>query len=444
MSKPFLPHSYQRYSIQRMLEQPSIGLLLDTGLGKTVITLAALEELLYNRFEVNKPLVVAPKRVAEYQWSEEARKWQETEYLTISKIMGNRRERIWAAKRKADLYVTNVDVLVWLVEYYGAKFPFDMVILDESSLFKNPKSARFRALKKVRPLIHRLVELTATPAPNGLKDLWAQIYLLDQGERLGKTEEEYRARFFEGKDNPKTEEIYRAISDIVVSLRAEDWLELPPRIDRVVNVHLPKEAMDKYEQFERDLLLPCDKSEIAATDARSLMTKLLQFANGAVYDKQRKVQALHDAKLNALEDLVEAANGNPVLVFFSFQHDRDRIMKRFPQARVIDNNQDIEDWNKGLMPIGLLHPASGGHGLNLQQGGSIVVWYSMTWNLEHYIQGNGRIYRQGQQNTVIVHHLIARGTIDEDVMQVLSDKNADQNDLLEAVKARIRRVRKNP
>lgn len=408
---------------------------------------------MYNRFSVKKPLVIAPKRVAEQQWRAEADKWDHTEYMTISHVLGNEKQRIRALQQKADIYVTSRDSIVWLSKYLGNKWDFDMVIIDELSSFKSSKSQRFRALRKVRPLIKRVIGLTGTPAPNGLIDLWAQIYLLDQGERLGRTVTSYRERFFiPGRRNrmivynwnPKDgahEDIYEAVKDIVVSLKSEDWLELPEQIDRFVPVHMPDKAWDQYLQLERDLLLPCKEADIVAGTAAVLGNKLLQMANGAVYDEKHQVQEIHQAKLDALEDLIEAANGKSVLVFYAYEHDRDRILARFKGSRVLQSPQEIEDWNQGKIPVLLAHPASAGHGLNLQEGGSTIVWFSLTYNLEHYLQGNARLHRQGQKNRVIVHHLIAKGTLDEEVIAILSSKADEQNDLLEAVKARIRRVK---
>ena len=455
MSEPFRPFPYQEYAIQHVLDHPASALLIEMGLGKTVITLTAIEELLYNRFEIKKPLVIAPKRVAESVWVEEAKKWSHTEYLTISKVLGTEKQRIRALQQEADIYVTNRDNVVWLTRYYGNRWPFDFVVLDELSSFKSAKSQRFRALRKIRPLIKRIVGLTGTPAPNGVIDLWAQFYLLDQGERLGKTLTGYREKFFvPGRRNrhivfnwnPKDgahEDIYRAIGDISCSMKASDWLQLPEQINRIVSVRLPYHAWEKYQQLERDLLLPCQESDIVAGTAAVLGNKLLQLANGAVYDEFKQVQEIHEAKLEALEDLVEAANGKPVLVFYTYEHDRDRILTRLP-ARLLKDPKDIEDWNQGKIPVLLAHPASSGHGLNLQYGGNTIIWFSLTYNLEHYLQANARLHRQGQKERVIVYHLVAKDTLDEEVLDVLMGKAEEQNGLMDALKARIRRVKSSP
>jgi len=450
----FIPHTYQKYAIQRILDQPAVGLFLDMGMGKTVCALTAVAELLYDRFEVIRVLVIAPLRVAEDTWSREVEKWDHLKHLKISKVLGSERERIAALNEKADIYVINRENVEWLVDYYGnGKFwPFDMVIIDELSSFKSPKARRFRALRKVRPLIKRIVGLTGTPAPNGLIDLWAQIYLLDQGERLGKTITGYRDRYFEPdkrsrtviyswKPKPQAEKaIYEKISDICVSMRAEDWLEMPERIDRVIPVQLPQEARDKYRQLERDLLLPFADGDVVANTAAVLSNKLLQLANGAVYDENGGVKVLHNAKLEALEDVIEAANGKPVLVFYTYRHDLDRLKTYFPKARTLDTAKDISDWNSGKISMLLAHPASTGHGLNLQAGGNIIVWFGLTWSLELYQQANARLHRQGQKESVIVHHLVAVDTVDEDVMKALEGKATTQEALITAVKARMQKV----
>lgn len=417
---------------------------------KTVCALTAAAELLYDRFEVTKVLVIAPLRVADTVWPAEVRKWDHLQHLKISKVLGSERERLNALNATADIYVINRENTEWLVTHYGQKWPFDMVVVDELSSFKSPKAKRFRALRKVRPLIKRIVGLTGTPAPNGLIDLWSQIYLLDQGERLGKTVTGYRNRYFDPdkrnraviyswKPKPEAEQaIYEKLSDLCVSMKAEDWLEMPERIDRTIPVQIPKA---KYHQLERDLLLPFGDADVVANTAAVLSNKLLQMANGAVYDEDSGVQEIHNAKLDALEDVIEAANGRPVLVFYAYRHDLDRLKKRFPGARALSTEQDIEDWNAGRISVLLAHPASAGHGLNLQAGGDTIVWFGLTWSLELYQQANARLYRQGQERSVIVHHLVAEGTIDEDVMGALGGKATGQDALLAAVKARIRRFK---
>lgn len=415
-----------------------------------MITLSAIAELMHDRFDVARVLVIAPKLVAETVWAEEAAKWDHTRYLRISKVLGSAQERVAALRRPADIYVINRENVPWLVERVGAKWPFDMVVVDELSSFKSSKTKRFRALRRVRPLIKRIVGLTGTPAPNGLIDLWSQIYLLDQGERLGKTLTGYRDRFFKpGRRNghivyewiPKPgaeERIYELLSDLCVSMSAEDWLELPERVDVEVPVVLDAEAMMKYKQLEKDLLLPLEGDVVTADTAGVLTNKLLQLANGAVYDTVRGVHEIHDAKLDALEELIEQAQGKPLLVFYAYQHDLERIKRRFPWAATMDEPGVVERWNRGEVPLLLAHPASAGHGLNLQEGGNHIVWFGLTWSLELYEQANARLHRQGQTERVIVHHLVAKGTVDENVMGALARKEATQDALLEAVKARMK------
>lgn len=449
----FIPHTYQKFAIEKMIKQPAVGLFLEMGLGKTVCALTAADELLHDYFEVSKVLVIAPLRVAENTWPDEIEKWDHLQHLKISKVLGSKKQRLAALNIQADIYVTNRENVTWLVDYYGKDWPFDMVVIDELSSFKSSKAKRFRSLRKVRPLIKRIVGLTGTPAPNGLIDLWAQIYLLDQGERLGKTITGYRDRYFTpGRRNqhiiyewnPKPEAegvIYEKLSDICVSMKSEDWLEMPEVISREVKVKLLEKAREKYDQLEKDLLLPFADSDVVADTAAVLTGKLLQMANGAVYDEFGDVQEVHEAKLDALEDVIEAANGRPVLVFYAYRHDLVRIQKRFPEARTLDTAEDIQAWNRGEIPIALAHPASAGHGLNLQAGGNIIVWFGLTWSLELYQQANARLNRQGQQQkNVIIHHLVTENTVDEDVMKSLETKDLTQEALMKAVKARIEKV----
>lgn len=396
-------------------------------------------------------MVIAPLRVAQSTWSGEIEKWDHLQGLRLAKVLGSEKQRIEALHQPADIYIINRENTEWLVNYYGRKWPFDMVVIDELSSFKNPRSKRFRALRKVRPLIKRIVGLTGTPAPNGLIDLWSQIYLLDQGERLGKTLTGYRNRYFDpGRRNqnivfewiPKPfaeERIYEKISDICVSMKAEDWLQLPERIDNVIEVELPEKAKSQYNQLEKDLILPLLDSDVTAANAAVLTNKLLQMANGAIYDEFGEAKEIHDVKLEALEEAVEAANGKPVMVVYAYKHDLDRIRKRLKKynPRTLDSDQDVQDWNAGKIQVLLLHPASGGHGLNLQTGGNIIVWFGLTWGLEYYQQANARLYRQGQTERVIVHHIVAKGTMDEEVLKALTGKASTQNDLMDAVKAKI-------
>jgi SNF2 family DNA or RNA helicase len=442
----FTPYPYQKRAIQHILDHPSAGLFLEMGLGKSVITLTAITELLHNSFEIERVLVIAPLRVADTVWTAEAEKWDHTRHLRISKVLGSKKKRVEALNMPADVYVINRENVEWIVDHYGRSWPFDMVVIDELSSFKSPSSRRFRALRKVLPLINRIVGLTGTPAPNGLIDLWSQIYLLDQGERLGPTITSYRNRYFiPGKRRghivyewiPISEEvIYEKISDICISMKAEDWLDMPQRIDRTVTVTLPPAARARYKQLERDLLLPFSDGDVVANTAAVLAGKLLQLANGAVYDENHNVREIHKAKLEALGDIIEAANGKPILVFYTYQHDLHRIQKRF-SVRTLESSKDISDWNAGRIPVLLAHPASAGHGLNLQAGGNTIVWFGLPHSLELYEQANARLYRQGQKENVIIHHLVTEGTIDENVMKALARKALTQNDLMQAVKARI-------
>lgn len=446
-------HAYQEYATNRILEQEAVGLFLAMGLGKTVSTLTAVDQLLYDRFEVAKVLVIAPLRVAKMTWPDEVKKWDHLNHLRISRVLGTEKERMAALRTQADIYVINRENVEWLVDLYGKDWPFDMVVIDELSSFKSTKARRFRALRKVRPFINRIVGLTGTPAPNGLIDLWPQIYLLDQGQRLGKTVTGYRDRYFEPDKRNRTtvfswrpkdgaeEVIYNKLEDLCMSMSAEDWLDMPERIDRIIQVQIPGPARIQYDQLERDLLLPFTDGDVTADTAGILSNKLLQLANGAVYDEFGGVKEIHQAKLEALDDVIEAANGMPVLVFYWYQHDMDRIRQHIPAARLLDTEDDIEEWNQGQIPVMMAHPMSAGHGLNLQAGGNIITWFGLTWSLELYQQANARLHRQGQEKSVIVHHLVAEGTIDEDVMKVLAGRDQTQKALLDAVKAKINKYR---
>lgn len=450
----FAPHSYQDYAIQKIIEQPAVGLLLDMGLGKTVITLTAISQLINDYFDVIKVLVIAPLRVAEDTWSREASKWEHLKHLKIAKILGTERDRLGALKQDADIYVINRENVPWLVEKTLKNWPFDMIVIDELSSFKSPSAQRFKALRKVRPMAKRIVGLTGTPAPNGLIDLWSQIYLLDRGERLGNTMGAYRERYFKpGRQDRSRHIIYEwvpressdaaihdKLSDICISMRASDWLELPERIDRIVPVQLSLEHKKKYLQLEKDLILEIGSDVVTAGTAAAVTGKLQQYAQGAVYteDGWSKV---HDTKLEALDELLEEANGKPVLIFYWYKHDEARILEHVKGARVLKTSQDISDWNSGKVKVMLAHPASAGHGLNLQAGGNTIIWFGLTWSLELYQQANARLYRQGQTNSVIVHHLLAEGTVDDDIMLALQGKAEGQNALMEAVKARIEKYK---
>jgi len=446
----YKPHEYQAFSTDFILKNKAAGLFLECGLGKSVIALTAVWLLLYDYFEVSKVLVIAPLRVADSTWQDEIKKWEHLKNLKISKVLGSKKERAVALYKKADIYTINRENVPWLVDFYKNDWPFDMVIIDELSSFKSPSSKRFRALKKVRHKIKRIVGLTGTPAPNGLLDIWSQIYLLDGGERLGRTFTGYRSRYFHPQKyinggiptdytlNANAEEkIYSKISDICISMKALEYLKMPECILNKVEVELSEKEMELYRQLERDLLLPFEDSDVDAANAAVLANKLLQMASGAVYDEFGDVKTIHDRKLEALEDLIEAANGKPVLVYYGFKHDRDRIKKRFDVGE-INTPEDIAIWNSGKMQIALCHPASTGHGLNLQDGGCTIIWFSLTWSLELYQQANARLWRQGQQHTVVIHHIIAKETIDERVMRALEDKNISQRALIEAVKAGVK------
>lgn len=442
----YSPHDYQSYATEFIISHPVCALMLDMGLGKTVITLSALWQLLLDYFSVGKVLVIAPKRVAEDTWSREFGKWDHLTGLTISKILGTKAEREAALHADADIYIINRENVVWLVENY--RWDFDTVVIDELSSFKSNKAQRFKAMKRVRPKIRRIVGLTGTPAPNGLLDLWPQMNLLDMGQSLGRFIGAYREQYFlPDKRNreiiysfrlkPGAEEkIYQLISDICISMKAVDYLQMPEYISANVEVEMNEKEQKLYDQLEKEMVLTVGEEELDAVNAAALSNKLLQMANGAVYGEDKKVVQIHDRKLYALEDLVEAANGKPVLVAYWFKHDRDRILKRF-EARDIDTVKDITDWNEGRIPVALIHPASAGHGLNLQDGGSTIIWFGLTWSLELYQQLNARLWRQGQKNTVVIEHIITKGTIDEDVIRSLERKDAGQSALMESVKARI-------
>ena len=435
-------HAYQEYAKDWILAHPYCGLLLDMGLGKTLTTLSAIDEL-KNIFGINyKILIIAPKKVAEETWSTEIEKWDFD--LTYSKVLGSTKQREQALAEEADIYLINRENIVWLVEYYKTKWPFGFVIVDELSSFKSSKAKRFRALRKVRPKIERVVGLTGTPAPNSLIDLWPQMYLLDRGERLETSQTRYKNKYFyPDKQNghivyswglrPGSEEaIYGQIEDICISMKAKDYLKLPPRTDNVVPVQLSNLAT--YKQMEQDLVLDFKGQEVTAANAAVLVNKLLQLANGAIYDDEKQAIHIHDDKLDALENIVEDSQGQPILVFYQYQHDLDRIKARFPQAEELE---DLDRWNQGEIPILLCHPQSAGHGLNLQKGGHIIVWFGLTWSLEYYQQANARLDRQGQTDPVIVHHLVAQNTVDEKVLRVLQGKEEKQDMLLEAVKAYV-------
>lgn len=449
----FKPHAYQEYARDWIIEKPEAGVFLDMGLGKTACTLSAVCELMHNSFEIERVLVIAPLRVARDTWCLEVDKWDQFKYLKLSKVMGKPQKRMKGLNRGSDIYIINRENVEWLVNYLGEGWCFDMVVIDELSSFKSSTSKRFKALKRVRKHIKRIVGLTGTPAPNGLLDLWAQIDLLDGGARLGTTFMEYKYRyFFPDKRrgnfiyswrllNGAEGKIYDRLKDICMSMKAEDYISLPKRVNNCVEVNLPPSALNKYLKLEEELSLSLEGGKVSAANAAVLGGKLLQLASGAVYDEDKRVHHIHDEKLEALDEIIEAANGRTVLIFYYFRHDLDRIKKHLEgrSFRVLDKSEDILEWNRGEIPIMLIHPASAGHGLNLQYGGNITIWFTLLWSLELYQQANARLFRQGQREHVIINHIIAKGTIDEDVMKVLLKKEARQEDLLEAVKARLKR-----
>lgn len=452
----FVAHSYQRYCINRLLVAPALGLLLDMGLGKTVITLTAINDLKYNRFLVRKVLVIAPKKVAESTWAREASKWDHLQLLRISAVLGSAAKRIKALNTPADIYVINRENVQWLVEHYRNAWPFDMVVIDEFSSFKNHQAKRFKSLTWVRPHIKRIVGLTGTPAPNGLLDLWAQVYLLDSGQRLGKTIGGFRERYFEADQrnrdrvfsySPKPggeEAIQQLIGDICVSMKAEDYLELPDIMYNTVPVVLDGKAEKAYKKLETEMLLQVEESTIDAGSAAVLTNKLLQLCNGAVYDEDRNIVEIHECKIEAFMELVEGLNGKPALVFYNFQHDKERIKKALAKTglrvRDLKTDQDQVDWNNRQIDILLAHPASAAYGLNLQQGGNHVIWFGLNWSLELYQQANKRLHRQGQTEKVIIHHLTVEGGVDEDVVAALANKTSTQDSLMAALKARIEKA----
>lgn len=442
----YVPHEYQEYAKEFIVNQNISALFLDCGLGKTIITLTAIWELLLDYFEVGKVLVVAPLRVARDTWPGELEKWEHLSGIVMSAVLGSEKERIAAMNRRANVYVINRENMEWLVA--RGRWEFDMVVIDELSSFKSHKARRFKALKKVRPMVKRIVGLTGTPAPNGLIDLWAEIGILDMGQRLGRFIGGYRERFFvpdkrsremvySYKPREGAEEvIYGLISDICISMRAVDYLEMPDCIYNRVEAAMSEKEMELYRRLERDMLLPYEDGDIDAVNAAGLSNKLMQMANGAVYDENGTVKHIHDRKLETLEDLVEAANGKPVLIAYWYQHDLARIRERIGAVE-LDSADDFRKWNAGEIPVAVIHPASAGHGLNLQAGGSTSIWFGLTWSLELYQQMNARLWRQGQKETVVIHHLIAKDTLDERVMEALEKKNCGQSALVDAVRARM-------
>lgn len=460
----YTPHQYQQHCTEHVINNAAAGLFVGMGLGKTVSTLTAISQLMYDDLEVDKVLVIAPKLVAQRTWTAEIEKWEHLHHLKVSKILGSEAERKAALLCKADIYLINRENVVWLIGYYGSAFPFDMVVIDELSSFKSAKSERFKALRKIRPLVKRVVGLTGTPAPNGLIDLWPQLYLLDRGERLGTTLTGYRERYFTknaytpfGKyelikdsnaektgENIFEKRIYDKISDICISMKAEDYLQLPKRVDSNVFVDFTSSLQEKYNDFEREQVLALeDNEQISAINAAALTGKLLQFSNGAVYDESKNYLEIHDLKLQLLAEDVEAANGNPFLLFFQFRHDVDRIKKHLKHLHPeeLDSPKQIDKWNKGEIPFLLAHAASAGHGLNMQDGGNLMGWFGVPWSLELYLQAVARLDRQGQKKPVINRRYAIRGTMDERVMNCLENKNLGQNALIDAIKAIVKKYK---
>lgn len=446
----FAPYPHQGAGIDLIVRRPACALFWGMGSGKTVTALTALDLLLYDQLEEGPVLVIAPKRVAENTWSKETEKWEHLQHLRISKIMGTAKQRQDAIDAPADIYVINRENVVWLVEQVGKRWPFPIVVIDELSSFKSAQAKRWKALRRVRGQIRRLIGLTGTPRPNGLEDLWPEIYLLDQGERLGRTLGAFRSRWlvpakmnghivyeYKPKDGAEAD-VYDRLSDICLSVRKEDVITLPGQVYEDIELTAPPDLLKRYKQFERDSVLEClgEDGEIVAGTAAALTNKLLQFANGAIYDTDGGVHELHKIKLDMLEEMVEAAGGDPVLVLYAYKHDRDRIQARIP-CRELDKPEDIDAWNRGEIPVALAHPASIGHGLNLQDGGHIIVWYGLTWSLELYQQANERLNRPGQKHVCKVYHLILKGTHDSRVLQALKNKEKGQSAAIEALRLEV-------
>ena len=453
--RPFTPYQHQEAGIDWILANDAAALFWGMGTGKTVTTLTAIDRLLYDYMEDGPVLVIAPKRVAEDTWSKETAKWEHLQHLRVVKIMGTAQQRIDALRSVyegpfADVYVINRENVCWLIDHLGGRWPFPIVVIDELSSFKSAQAKRWKALRRVRGRIRRIIGLTGTPRPNGLEDLWPEIYLLDQGARLGRTLGAFRQKYltpekmnghivysYKPRDGAEAE-IYDRLGDICMSIRKEDVLSLPGQIYEDIELTPPPALLKRYKQFERDAVLECldDGGEIMAGTAAALTNKLLQFANGAIYDADGQVHELHTIKLDALEELIEEAGGDPVLVMYAYKHDADRIRQRIP-CRSLDTSADIDDWNAGKIPVALAHPASVGHGLNLQEGGHITIWYGMTWSLELYQQANERLNRPGQTQVCRVYHLILKGTHDARVLQALTNKDKGQAAAIEALRLEI-------
>jgi len=447
----FTPHAYQQYSVDYIIAHPTAALFLDCGLGKTVIALTAIFELTLDSFQIRKVLIIAPLRVARDTWSAEIEKWDHLKGLAYSIAVGTETERKAALRDNVQVYLINRENVPWLIQNSGLPFDFDMVVVDELSSFKSHQAKRFKSLMKVRPKVKRIVGLTGTPSANGLMDLWAEFRLLDLGQRLGRFIGKYRDAYFvpdkrnqqmvfSYKPKPGAEEaIYRQISDITISMKNTDYLKMPELVMNETSVRLSEDEWRHYQTMKDEMVLSLDGKDIDAVNAAALSGKLLQMANGAIYDERGVVAQIHNRKLDALEDIIEAANGKPVLIAYWFKHDLKRILERFPSEQ-LDSEDSIRRWNAGKIPVALIHPASAGHGLNLQAGGCTLVWFSLTWSLELYQQTNARLWRQGQKETVVIHHLVTKGTIDENVMVALAKKDTGQAALLRAVKVKLGRI----
>lgn len=444
----YVAHNYQNYAKDFILAHKVSALFLDCGLGKTITTLTAINELMYDSFEISKVLIIAPLRVAQSTWKDEIEKWDHLNLLRYSIVVGDKKERLKALKQNSDIYIINRENVDWLVTKSGIDFNFDMLVIDELSSFKSHTSKRFKSLLKIRPYFERVVGLTGTPSSNGLMDLWAEFRVLDLGERLGRYITHYRNEYFlpdkrngavifSYKPQPNAEErIYRRLADMTISMKSTEYLKMPELILNELEINLDEKDQMKYKKFKKEMVMTIQEKEIDAINAASLSNKLIQLANGSIYDEDKKFYEVHNKKLDKLEEIIESANGKPVLVAYWFKADKERIEKRF-KVREIKTADDIKQWNMGMINLALIHPASAGHGLNLQSGGFTLVWFSLTWSLELYQQTNARLYRQGQKDTVVIHHLITKNTIDEDIMKSLKRKDKTQEALMRAVKARI-------
>lgn len=444
----YVAHNYQNYAKDFILAHKVSALFLDCGLGKTITTLTSINELMYDSFEISKVLIIAPLRVAQSTWKDEIEKWDHLNLLRYSIVVGDEKERLKALKQNSDIYIINRENVDWLVTKSGIDFNFDMLVIDELSSFKSHTSKRFKSLLKIRPYFERVVGLTGTPSSNGLMDLWAEFRVLDLGERLGRYITHYRNEYFlpdkrngavifSYKPQPNAEErIYRRLADMTISMKSTEYLKMPELILNELEINLDEEDQMKYKKFKKEMVMTIQEKEIDAINAASLSNKLIQLANGSIYDEDKKFYEVHNKKLDKLEEIIESANGKPVLVAYWFKADKERIEKRF-KVREIKTADDIKQWNMGMINLALIHPASAGHGLNLQSGGFTLVWFSLTWSLELYQQTNARLYRQGQKDTVVIHHLITKNTIDEDIMKSLKRKDKTQEALMRAVKARI-------